>query len=350
MRASIAIATPRNNEPPPPPRREGRRHRDGPLSEPSGTLVVILGPTATGKSEVAEHLAVALGGEVVGADSMQVYAGLDAGTAKPSDHARGRVPHHLIDVADPRSDFNLGDFVRAADRTVAEIAARGRTPIVAGGTGMYLRGLLRGIDPAPPRQPRLRAALQGIAARRGDAWLHRMLEANDPASAAGIGPADRMRLVRALERAWVTGRPAAPRRWSGPERYRAVKVGLEMGAADLRRRIDLRVDAMFAAGLVPETRRLLQAGVPAGGSALKALGYREVVEHLRGDRDLAETMALVKRRTWRFSRRQMTWFRSEPGVRWFQVPPDGPTPVCPEVENYVKLLLHLNPWTRGVVE
>jgi tRNA dimethylallyltransferase len=312
------------------------------LAEEAGggrPLVVVLGPTATGKSDVAAHLAIALDGEVIGADSMQVYRGMDAATGKPPVAVRLRVPHHLIDVADPRRDFSLGDFVRAADRAVRDIRARGRVPIVAGGAGMYLRGFLKGLDPAPPRHARLRERLERLADRRGPARLHRMLQRLDPTAAAGVGPADRKRLVRGLERVLLGGGRAAAARWAGPDRHAALKVGLRMEPAALRRRIDARVDAMFAAGLVEETRRLLAQGVPPGGSALKALGYREAVEHLCGARDLAATVEAVKRHTWRFSRRQMTWFRSEKGVRWFDVPERGPAEICPEVASYG--ILHL---------
>ena len=284
---------------------------------PTGPLVVILGPTATGKSDLAESLALAMDGEVIGADSMQVYRGLDVGTAKPDPLARERVPHHLIDVADPHRDFNLGQFVQAADDAVEQIRGRGRLPIVAGGTGMYLRGFLKGLDPAPPRDAEVRAGLERLADRSGERELHRMLSRLDPEVADHVGPADRMRLVRGLERVLLAGRPAEAGRWAGPDRFPACKIGLQIDAETLRCRIDQRVERMFEDGLVEETARLLGQGVPADGSALKALGYREVVRHLRGGLALAATVAEVKRHTWQFSRRQMTWFRSETDVRWF---------------------------------
>jgi tRNA dimethylallyltransferase len=308
-------------------------------SPPDAPLLVVLGPTATGKSELAEHLALRLEGEIVGVDSMQVYRGLNAGTFKPSLEARRRVPHHLIDVADPRRDFNLGDFVRAADAAVGSIRGRGRLPILAGGTGMYLRGFLRGLDPAPPRDPRLRAALEALGTRRGERHLHRILAAHDPAAASRIGIADRMRLVRALERVLRSGRAEGRDAWSGPERHASVKVGLRPASAALGRRIDARVEAMFAAGIVAETAALLAAGVPPEGSALKALGYRAAVAHLRGRLDLATAMAETKRQTRQFARRQMTWFRSEPEVRWFAPEEGDAAPLRLEVEKYVRLRL-----------
>jgi tRNA dimethylallyltransferase len=300
-------------------------------------ILVLLGPTAAGKSDLAEALAQSQDGEVVGIDSMQVYRGLEAGTYKPSLAARRRVPHHLVDIADPRHDFNLGDFVRAAEAAIADILARGRLPILAGGTGMYLRGLLKGIDPAPRRDPALRRALEALADRRGTAHLHRILAANDPEAAVRLAPADRMRLVRALERTLASGRPAAGASWARPDRIPALKVGLLPEPEVLRARIDARVEAMFAAGIVAETEALLAAGVPAEGSALKALGYREAVAHLRGELDLPGAIAAAKRHTRQFARRQMTWFRREPDVRWFAVGGDDPARLRSEVENYVRL-------------
>jgi tRNA dimethylallyltransferase len=299
---------------------------------------VILGPTGVGKSAVAEYLALRLDGEVVGVDSMQVYRHLEVGTAKPEPEVRARVPYHLVDMADPAVDFSLGDFVRAAEAAVADIRARGRLAILAGGTGMYLRGFLKGIDPAPPRDPEVRRALEALAVRRGDAHLHRLLSVLDPESAVAIGPADRMRLVRGLERVLCTGRPARAGRWAEADRHVTVKIGLDMAPEALRRRIEAQVDDMFRRGLVQETTLLLKR-LPEGASALKALGYREVVRHLQGEMDLCATREAVKRNTWRFSRRQMTWFRREAGVHWIEADPGRPEAVCLAVEKYVKLRL-----------
>ncbi len=299
-------------------------------------LIVILGPTGAGKSAVAEYLAPRLDGEVVGVDSMQVYRGLEVGTAKPTREVRSRVPYHLVDVADPAMDFNLGDFVRSAEAAVEDIRGRGKIPILSGGTGMYLRGFLKGIDPAPPRDPATRNALEALASRRGDAHLHRLLSGLDPEAAGAVGAADRMRLVRAVERVLLSGRPVRASSWAGADRYPSVKIGLEWEPDALRRRIEERVEKMFRDGLVQETAALMKR-LPDGVSALKALGYREVVGHLRGGADLEQTIQAVRRNTWRFSRRQMTWFRRETGVRWFPVDPARPLAVCGEVEKYAKL-------------
>jgi len=242
-------------------------------------------------------------------------------------------------VADPDRDFNLGDFVRAADAAVAGILARGRVPIVAGGTGMYVRGFLKGIDPAPPRDARVRDRLDALASRRGEAQLHRILARLDPAAAAAVHPADRLRLIRGVERVLLTGRPAGAARWGGPDRYLSVKVGIRIDHRELARRIEARVDRMVAGGLIEETRGLLAAGLGPGRSALKALGYREAVAHLRGELDLPAATEAIKRHTRQFARRQMVWFRREPAVRWFPLGPGGDTALAAVVEKYVRLRL-----------
>lgn len=257
---------------------------------------------------------------------MQIYRGLDRGTSKPGPEARSRVPHHGIDLADPGQDFSLGDFVRAAERAIEEIRGRGRLPVLVGGTGLYLRGLLKGIVEAPRRDETMRARLLSIAGRGGAGHLHRLLARVDPFSAARLRPADRQRVARALE-VYFTRR----RRLSdlirespfGPDRYPAVKVGLGMRREDLYRRIDERVGRIFEAGLVEELRGLLAAGCRESSNAFKALGYRETLRHLRGEIGLAEAIELTRRNTRRYAKRQWTWFRKEEGVTWFVINPDG---------------------------
>ncbi len=283
---------------------------------------MIVGPTATGKSDLAAHLARRLDGEIVGVDSVQVYRGLDAGTGKPPLSVRREIPHHLIDIADPGRDFSAGDYARLAERAIAEIVARGRRPILAGGTGLYLRALLRGLADMPPRQPRLRSALQRWGERRGEGSLHRMLRELDPITAARLSPRDGQRVVRAIEVALATGRPLSEEIATspfGPDRFGAVKVGLKMPWGALTARIEARVDAFFERGIVEEVRGLLAAGVPPGANCFKALGYREVLRHLEGRTSLEETVALVKGNTRRYAKRQMTWFRREPGLIWYDV-------------------------------
>jgi tRNA dimethylallyltransferase len=282
---------------------------------------VILGPTGTGKSAVAVAVAERIGGEIVGCDALQVYRGFDAATAKPSRAERERVRHHMIDEVDPSVDYTLADWVRGAERAIADVAERGRTPIVAGGTGMYLRGLLLGVIDAPPRRPELRLRLSRLSERRGTARLHRWLVRLDPRSAARIAPGDGQRIVRALELA-LTGEPWGERlardgTWAGgAERYPAAKFGLDLDRELLGRRLAERVDSFFDRGLVAEAQRLLAGGVPPRANAWKAIGYREVLAAILRGEDPEATRELVVRATRRFAKRQRTWFRSEAGVTW----------------------------------
>jgi tRNA dimethylallyltransferase len=266
-------------------------------------------------------VAEAIGGEIVGCDALQLYRGFDAATAKPNPTQRLRVPHHLVDVADPRRDVHLAAWVRAAEAAVTDISRRGKVPIVVGGTGMYLRGLLRGVAPAPPRDERLRARLLRMAARFGADRLHRWLAGLDPPSAARLRPGDTQRVIRGLELALSGSRwsdlLSAEAGWSsGRERYRAIKVGLDLGREELGRRLDERVDAFFEAGLVDEVRTLLGAGVPPGANAFKAIGYREVLNAIQAGTDPSAVRDAVKRATRRYAKRQRTWFRTEPGMIW----------------------------------
>ncbi len=267
-------------------------------------------------------LAERLGGEIVGCDALQVYTGLDAATGKPSPELRRRVPHHVVDFADPRRDFNLADYVRAAEEAIRGVVSRGRVPIVVGGTGMYLRGLLRGVVDSPARDDVLRERLRTIAARRGSSRLHRWLGRLDPSSSARIAPADTQRVVRALELALAGGGTWSERllregTWSsGRERYLSLKVGLDMDRAALAERLSERVDRFFDAGLVAEIRSLLAAGVPESANALKAIGYREVLASLRAGEDAEAARDAVKTSTRRYAKRQRTWFRGEPGIVW----------------------------------
>lgn len=265
-----------------------------------------------------------LGGEIVGCDALQVYRGFDAATAKPSREDRARVPHHLVDVADPRRDYSLADYVRDAEEAVAGIAARGRVPIVAGGTGMYLRGLLRGIVGAPPRDERLRRRLRAMAERFGAERLHRWLAGLDPGSAARLPRRDTQRIVRALEIALAHAGTWSERleregTWAlAGERYPATKVGLDLPRATLGARLDARVEAFFEAGLVDEVRGLLDSGVPPAANAFKAIGYREVLAAVVSGADpgAEHVRSSVRTATRRYAKRQRTWLRKEHGLVW----------------------------------
>lgn len=282
-------------------------------------LIVLSGPTASGKSALALALCRRFPLEIVNADSVQVYRGLDIGSAKPSPRDRAEVPHHLVDVADPGEGYNAGRFVREAQEAILRIRGRGRVPLVVGGTGMYLRALLRGLDPLPS-DPRLRDALRRRWDREGGEALYRELARVDPATAERVHPADRVRVLRALEIAQAAGVPASALRssWSGGgQRHRLLFLALR--AADralLYRRIDDRVEAMLRGGLLEEVRSLLARGYRPGLPALRSLGYRHLLAHLVEGQPLDRAVEQMKRDTRRYAKRQMTWLSAEPGVLW----------------------------------
>jgi len=291
------------------------------VDEPGRDLIVVVGPTASGKSDLSIHLARRFSGEIVGVDSAQVYSGLDAATGKPHLQARDEIRHHLIDVAEPGRDFSAGDFARLAESAIGEIRRAGKRPILVGGTGLYLRALLRGLTDLPVRDAGLRSALRRWSSGRDERSLHRLLESLDPPAAAAIPPRDTQRIVRALEVFFVTGARFSALIASPPspsDRFSSIKIGLTAPRDVLAGRIERRAESFFASGLVDEVRRLLAMGVPASANCFKALGYREVLAHLQGGIDLPGTVALVKRNTRRYAKRQMTWFRREPGVLWFE--------------------------------
>jgi len=250
-------------------------------------------------------------------------------TGKPSAEDRSRVRHWLIDVADPRRDYSLAAYVREADTAIADIASRGAVPVVVGGTGMYLRGLLKGVVAAPARDEALRARLSGLAARFGAVRLHRLLAHIDPESAARVRPEDAQRIVRALELAQPAGESWSARlsrsgTWALPgERYRALKFGLDLERELLADRLARRADGFLAAGLVGEVERLLDEGVPAAANAFKGIGYREVLKARSEGRDPGGTREAIVIATRQYAKRQRTWFRKEPGLTWL----DGALPI-----------------------
>ena len=295
--------------------------------------IFIAGPTAVGKSEIALRLAGQLGGEIISADSMQVYRGLDIGTAKPSPADRARVPHHLIDILDLTESFDAAQFARLAHRTVAEIQSRGRAPILCGGTGLYFKAFLEGLGEAPSADAKLRAELEAAPLEK----LLAELRERDPAAYEKIDRQNPRRIIRAVEVIRLTGKPFSEQRadWnvlpaSSPEglklevpaRCRNHVFCLTRHPADLHARINARVDAIFARGLVDETRELLKHGLAQNKTAMQAIGYRQVVEHLRGERSLPETIELVKTRTRQFAKRQLTWFRAQKNLEWIELKPD----------------------------
>ena len=290
-------------------------------------LVVLLGPTATGKSALALSLAGELGGEIVNADALQVYRGLDIGTAKPTLEERRRVPHHLVDCLPPDAALSAGRFARLAGDAISAIRGRDRVPLVVGGSGLYLRALLGGISPMPDVAPALRGWLRREAERRGLPALRRWLRALDPETAARTAEGDTQRTLRALEVALAGGRPQpwwiARRPFAEPLAH-VVRVGLTLPRGVLYDRVAGRVSAMVAAGWVGEVEALLKAGADPGWPAFQAIGYRQLAHHLRGETSLDQAVEETVRATRRYAKRQLTWFRREPNVTWFDArEPEG---------------------------
>ncbi len=284
-------------------------------------VVAILGTTATGKSALGVALARAYAGEIVNCDSTAVYRGFDIGTDKVPAALRGGVPHHLIDIVNPTEIYTAAQYARDAARVIADISARGRLPILVGGTGFYYRALTRGLFPGPGRDARLRDRLRQIGARRGVEFLHRMVGRVDPDSARRIQPRDQMRLVRAFEVYWLTGRPLTTHfaeTVSPLSGYDVMAIALRLPPDQLTVRIARRVDEQFRRGVVDEVRGLLASGVPASAHPFGGLVYRQVLEMLRGERDEAATRALIVQENRRYARRQLIWFRKEPNLMWIQ--------------------------------
>jgi tRNA dimethylallyltransferase len=279
-------------------------------------VVVVVGPTASGKSELAMRVAAAAGAEIVSADSQQVYRGMDIGTNKPTAAERARVPHHLIDVLDPDEQMTAARWAERADEAIAGAAARGHGAVVCGGTGLYVRALLYGLFDGPPADAALRARLEA------EPELHAKLAAVDPVAAARLDPNDRVRLIRALEVFELTGEPISAHQQrhsvkTAPPRYQARVIGLAPPRPELGARIDARVDQMIAAGLEQEVRALLDRGYAPTLRSLGAIGYREMCAYVLGKLTRDEAIAKMKSATRRYARRQLGWFRAEPGVMWY---------------------------------
>lgn len=292
------------------------------VSEPRDShpvLVAIVGPTATGKSALGIALARRFGGEVVACDSTAVYRGFDIGTDKVPPGEQQGIRHHMVDVAGPTEEYSAARYARDAAAVIRNISARGKLPILVGGTGLYYRALTRGFFPGPARDTAMRARLERIAQRRGPQRLHRLLARVDAESAARVQPRDLKRIIRALEVYFLTGRPLtahfAETESPLPE-YRIVSCALRISAEETSARVARRVDAQFEAGLLDEIRGLLAAGLPPTAHPFSGLVYRQALEHLRGLRDERETRELIVRENRKYSRRQLIWFRKEPNVQW----------------------------------
>lgn len=283
-------------------------------------LIAVVGPTASGKSALAMRLARARGGEIVSCDSLQVYRGLDVGSAKATLEERRKVRHHLVDVVDPTEDFSAAEYATRSRAAVADITDRLKLPIVAGGTGLYLKALLEGLFDGPARNEARRRRFEQMADRFGDQRLHRLLKRFDPGAAERIHPADRIRAVRALEVYWATGRPLSEHHVQRPEPlrgYRTFILGLAPERDDLRLVVQRRTRAMLQQGLLEEVQGLLDAGLPPTARPLQAIGYRDALAVLQGKQTRAEAEEAIVTATMRFAKRQMTWFRHQAQVTWY---------------------------------
>ena len=282
-------------------------------------LVVILGPTASGKTALSLMLAEAFQGEIVSCDSVAVYREFEIGTAKPEQDERTRVPHHLIDVVQPNQLFTAGDYSRLARQALDGIHARNHLPIVVGGTGLYLRALLEGLFAGPPRWEELRARLRERASERGPAYLHKLLRRLDPAGAEAIHPNDVSKMIRAVE-ICITSRSRMTDLWQQGrdplQGFRILRIGLNPEREALYERINLRAQWMFQYGLIEETRELMRR-YGAAARPLESLGYKQAAQYVRGEVGLEPATAMAQQAHRNYAKRQMTWFRREPEIRWF---------------------------------
>lgn len=290
---------------------------------PTHPLVVIVGPTAVGKTEISIQLAERLQGEIISADSRLFYRGMDIGTAKPTLAERSRVPHHLIDVVAPDQTWSLALFQQVARQAIAEVHARARLPFLVGGTGQYIRAVVEGWEaPRVGPDPRLRQALESWAEEVGYQGLHDRLAQLDSPAAEQIDARNMRRTIRALEVIISTGQRFSEQRLKGPSPYNLLTIGLTRPRPELYERVDARIDAMLHAGWVEEVRNLLAAGYAPDLPALSAIGYKEIVEYLRGKCTLDEAVTQIRRATRIFVRRQANWFKiADPQIAWFTVSP-----------------------------
>jgi tRNA dimethylallyltransferase len=289
-------------------------------------VIAIVGPTASGKSELALFLAEHFSSEIVNYDSVQIFRYLDIGTAKASIEDRRRVPHHMIDIRDPTDIFTAGDYQREARRVLDDIRSRHQLPILVGGTGLYLRALTEGLFNGPTRSIYWRSRLEGIAEKKGRDHLHRMLKRLDPIAASRIAERDKPKVIRALEVRLETGKPMTQHLHENPRQpltgFRVHFIGLNPKRNELYDRINKRVGRMFEGGLEQEIRQLLARGIPPTAKPFEAIGYRHVIADLDSCIPREETIRIIQRDTRRYAKRQMTWFRKQSDVTWFDGPGD----------------------------
>ncbi|MDO4552387.1 MAG: tRNA (adenosine(37)-N6)-dimethylallyltransferase MiaA [Bacillota bacterium] len=285
-------------------------------------VLVVAGPTAAGKTEYAIALARHFGGEIVSADSMQIYRYMDIGSAKPTREEQASVPHHLIDAVDPRVPWSVAEYQQAARAAIRQILSRGKLPLVAGGTGLYVNSIIYDMDfSATPKQEGLRQALERQAAEQGPESLHRRLAALDPAAAERIHPNNVKKLVRAIEVLETGGRgiPEFQRSFVATEEYQCLLLGLTRNREELYRRIDSRAELLFRAGLAKEVEGLMAMGLTEESVSMQGIGYKEMAGALKGLYSMEEALELIQRRSRNYAKRQLTWFRRIPGMVWFNL-------------------------------
>ncbi len=313
-----------------------------PLIEAEGQpvpLVLIVGPTAVGKTEIAIQLAERMSGEVVSADSRLFYRGMDIGTAKPTRTERSRVPHHLIDIADPDEILSLSVFQREAQRVISDIQGRGKFPLLVGGTGQYVRAVTQAWTP-PQVQPnsKLRTELEKIKEERGKEWLYEKLKSLDPEAAANIDPRNVRRTIRAMEVILTTGRKFSELRGHGESPYHLITMGLNRPRPELYARIDARIEAMFKLGLLDEVKGLLSKGYLPELPTMSAIGYGECVEVIEGHWSIEDAKVAMRRATRSFVRRQANWFKeTDPDIKWFQA---GEPDITSTIESFIEDAIH----------
>ena len=286
-------------------------------------LVILLGPTAVGKSALAIELAQQFDMEIINADSMQVYRGMDIGSAKPSPDHRTLVTHHLIDIKDPCEEFSAAQFRKEALSCIESLHRKGKKPLVVGGTGLYIKALTRGLFPAPPADHSLREKLRKQEKNKGKWYLHQELTKIDPAAASRIHPNDTFRIIRALEVFHITGKSITEQHHKHQFResyFHVLKLGLMRDRKELYSRIEKRVDYMISSGLVEEVKNVLAKGYPPTIKPFQSLGYKQVLGFLHGETDIDEAVRLIKRNTKRYAKRQITWFKKDSEIQWITLP------------------------------
>lgn len=302
-----------------------------------GKILIICGPTASGKSHLSVRLAQALNAEIVNADSMQIYRGMNIGTAKPSVDQQGGIRHHLIDVINPDQTFSAADFSAAADNAIRDILSRGKRAVVVGGTGLYIRALIHGLVDSPGGNGDVRLSLQEEAVRLGNDAMLDKLRLVDPELAATLHPNNLVRIIRALEVYRLTGIPLSnyqKQHAFAPRRYETLQIGISVDRNVLYRRIDDRVEQMLSDGLVNEVRNLFSSGYRRDYKSLRSIGYKEIAAHLHGELLIEDAVRLIKRDTRHYAKRQLTWFNADPDILWFEYPEKFGTILQHAIEFY----------------